>query len=127
MVTEVAHGSRGRSWAPRLRPPQRAHLGTGGTRSTKGSARTAALRVIRSRRLPGKGPSSSELRRSILVYAETLDPRRLVFLDEAGNHIALIRDDGRAPRGQRVLGGVARNRGEVTTLIGRLASRAFAL
>jgi hypothetical protein len=53
-------------------------------------------------------------------------PRRLVFLDEAGSHIAMTRDYGRAPRGQRVLGSVPRNRGEVTTMIGLSASRASA-
>jgi len=43
-----------------------------------------------------------------------------VFLDEAGSHIAMTRDYGRAPCGERVLGSVPRNRGEVTTMIGAL-------
>lgn len=46
-----------------------------------------------------------------------------MFLDEAGSHIAMTRDYGRAPRGERVHGSVPRNRGEVTTMIGALDVR----
>jgi transposase len=60
------------------------------------------------------------LRSRFIAYAKTLDPTRLVFLDEAGSHIAMTRDYGRAPRGERVVGSVPRNRGEVTTMIGAL-------
>jgi len=63
------------------------------------------------------------LRRRFIAYVKTLDPRRLVFLDEAGSHIAMTRDYGRAPRGERVHGSVPRNRGEVTTMIGALDVR----
>jgi transposase len=63
------------------------------------------------------------MRRRFIAYAKTLDPRRLVFLDEAGSHIAMTRDYGRAPRGERVQGSVPRNRGEVTTMIGALDVR----
>ena len=44
----------------------------------------------------------------------------MVFLDEAGSHIAMTRDYARAPCGERVQGSVPRNRGEVTTMIGAL-------
>jgi transposase len=46
-----------------------------------------------------------------------------VFLDEAGSHIGMTRDYARAPRGERALGSVPRNRGEVTTMIGALDVR----
>lgn len=49
-----------------------------------------------------------------------MDPRRLVFLDEAGTHISLTRDYARAPRGERAQGYVPRNRGVVTTMLGAL-------
>ena len=68
-------------------------------------------------------PRIQELRRRYIAYVKTLDPRRLVFLDEAGSHIAMTREYGRAPRGERVQGSVPRNRGEVTTMIGALDVR----
>ena len=49
-----------------------------------------------------------------------MDPFRLVFLDEAASHIAMTRDFGRAPCGERVPGAVPRNFGTVTTMIGAL-------
>jgi len=55
-----------------------------------------------------------------IEIAKSLDPRRLVFLDEAGGHIAMARDYARAPRGDRALGYVPRNSGTVTTMIGAL-------
>ncbi|ATB38887.1 hypothetical protein CYFUS_004324 [Cystobacter fuscus] len=50
-----------------------------------------------------------------------LDPRRFVFLDETGCHTSMTRTRGRAPRGERVVGYVPRNRGVVTTVLGALA------
>ena len=61
------------------------------------------------------------LRRLFLLLALLLEPQRLVFLDETGCHIAMTRTHGRAPRGERVVGTVPRNRGVVTTVIGALA------
>ncbi len=49
-----------------------------------------------------------------------LDPKKLVFLDEAGSHVAMTPDHGWAPRGQRVRDAVPRNRGTVTTMLGAL-------
>jgi len=65
-------------------------------------------------------PRIQELRRRFIEYAKTLDPRRLVFVDEAGSNIGMTREYARAPRGERVHGSVPRNRGEVTTMIGAL-------
>jgi transposase len=70
-------------------------------------------------------PRIQEWRRRFLAYAQTLDPRRLVFIDEAGSHIAMTREYARAPRGERVPGAVPRNRGEVTTMIGALDHAGF--
>jgi transposase len=52
-----------------------------------------------------------ELRR-FLELAKTPDPRRLVFVDEAGSHTGMTRDYARAPRRERAHGHVPRNRGD---------------
>jgi transposase len=65
-------------------------------------------------------PRIQELRRSFIALAKTLDPTRLVFIDEAGSNIAMTRDYGRALRGERVPGHVPRNRGTVTSMLGAL-------
>jgi transposase len=61
------------------------------------------------------------LRRIFLILTLLLDPRRFVFLDETGCHLSMTRTHGRAPRGERVVGHVPRNRGTVTTVLGALA------
>jgi hypothetical protein len=63
-------------------------------------------------------PRIQELRRRFIELAKKLDPRRLVFIDEAGSHIAMTREYARAPRGERAVGSVPRNAGTVTTMIG---------
>jgi transposase len=65
-------------------------------------------------------PRIQALRLRFIELAKSLDPRRLVFIDEAGSNIAMTRDYARAPRGERVRGFVPRNRGEVTTMLGAL-------
>jgi len=65
-------------------------------------------------------PRIQALRRRFLEFAKDLDPRRLVFIDEAGSNIAMTREYARAPRGERAHGSVPRNRGEVTTMLGAL-------
>jgi transposase len=52
--------------------------------------------------------------------AQTLDVEKLIFIDEAGSHVAMTPDFARAPKGQRVVDIVPRNRGTVTTMIGAL-------
>jgi transposase len=47
----------------------------------------------------------------------TVDPARLVFVDECGTHTSMTRRRARAARGQRARGAVPRNRGPVTTLL----------
>jgi transposase len=68
-------------------------------------------------------PRILEWRRRFVELAKSLDPRRLVFVDEAGSHIGMTRDYARAPRGRRAAGHVPRNRGCVTTMLGALDVR----
>jgi transposase len=39
-------------------------------------------------------PRIQELRRKFIEIAKSLDPRRLVFIDEAGSHVAMTREYG---------------------------------
>ena len=50
-----------------------------------------------------------------------LDPARLVWIDEAGCYCNMTRPYARAPRGQRALGSVPRNRGRGVTVIASLS------
>jgi len=54
------------------------------------------------------------------AQAQAHEPRRLIFLDEAGSHVGLTRTHARGPRGHRVRDRVPRNRGRVLTMIGAL-------
>jgi transposase len=47
----------------------------------------------------------------------SVDPRRLVAVDECGTHTSMTRARARAPKGKGAYGKVARNRGKNTTLI----------
>jgi transposase len=51
-------------------------------------------------------PKVQEKRRAFQAKVATIDPRRLVFVDESGVTTAMTRRYGRAPRGQRVDGEV---------------------
>ena len=44
-------------------------------------------------------PRIQELRRRHVEFSKDLDPSRLVFIDEAGSHVAMTREYARAPRG----------------------------
>jgi len=48
------------------------------------------------------------------------DPARLVFVDECGSHLALTPLYAWAPKGQRAVGSVPKNRGQNTTILGAL-------
>jgi transposase len=50
------------------------------------------------------------------MVARSLDPRRLVFVDECGTHTSLAPMYGYSPKGERLKLSVARNRGKNTTL-----------
>ncbi len=51
----------------------------------------------------------------------TVDPARLVFVDECGTHTSMTRRRARAARGVRARGAVPRHRGPVTTLLAGLS------
>jgi transposase len=53
--------------------------------------------------------------------AQTLDAGKLVFIDECGSNIALIRLYARSPKGKRVYGAVPRNRRANMTLLAALS------
>lgn len=61
-----------------------------------------------------------EKREAFLAEILKVDPSRLVFIDESGSNISMMRDYGRSPRGERIVERVPRNRGTVTTMIGAL-------
>ena len=65
-------------------------------------------------------PRVDALRQHFRDRQGQLDPSKLIFLDEAGSHIAMTPDYAWAPRGERITDTVPRNRGTVTTMIGAL-------
>ena len=54
-------------------------------------------------------------------WSLSIDPRNLVFVDEAGVHLAMTRLRGRAPKGQRVYDSCPRNRGDNISLLGAMS------
>ena len=52
---------------------------------------------------------------------QSVDPHRLVFIDESGFNLAMTLRYGYAPRGQRAVGRVVRRRGENTSLIAAIS------
>ena len=50
-----------------------------------------------------------------------MDVRNLIFIDEAGIHLGMVRLFGRAFRGERAIDSVPRNRGTNVSLIGALS------
>ncbi len=52
-----------------------------------------------------------------MTVAATVEPGRLLFVDECGTHTSLAPIYGYAPRGERLSVSVPRNRGENTTLL----------
>lgn len=67
-----------------------------------------------------QSPRVQALRADFLAKVRRIDPKHLVFLDEAGSHIAMTRDWARSEKGKRIADYVPRNRGVVTTMIGAL-------
>jgi transposase len=65
-------------------------------------------------------PRVQDLRAKFTAWQGSLEPHRLVFVDEAGSHIAMTRTHGRSLRGEPVVARVPRNRGAVLTMIGAL-------
>src|SRR5262249_57079410 len=63
------------------------------------------------------GPDVRHRRATCRGGAAGIDPRRWVFLDETGVNTAMARLDGRAPRGQRLVGQVPQAHWQMTTLV----------
>lgn len=53
--------------------------------------------------------------------AQRLDARRLVFIDESGSHISMTKLYGWAPKKERAVASVPKNRGANTTILGALS------
>jgi transposase len=53
----------------------------------------------------------------------TLDPQRFTCIDASGVNLAMTRLDGRAPRGERVIGAVPQNDGAHVTMLAALGSQ----
>ena len=65
-------------------------------------------------------PEIQALRLRFVERQGGVDPARLVFIDEAGSHIAMARDWAWSLCGQRAHAVAPRNRGTVTTMIGAM-------
>lgn len=61
------------------------------------------------------------MRDAFVAQIQACDPERLIFIDESGSNIAMTRTRAWAPRGERAVGVVPRNRGRVTTMLGALS------
>lgn len=60
------------------------------------------------------------LRRKFQARIASIDPNRLVFVDESGATTAMTRLRGRAPRGERVHGTTPHGHWQVTTILGAI-------
>ncbi len=80
------------------------------------SSRSALARALERRELTRKKktlhaeerdrPENQAKRQAFRATIATIDPHRLVFVDETGTNTAMTRAYGRAPRGERVVGTV---------------------
>ena len=66
-------------------------------------------------------PRVQEARSSYLRQVARIASERLVFLDETGVHVAMMRSTAWAPVGKRAYDVAIRNRGKVLTVIGAIA------
>ena len=62
-----------------------------------------------------------EARWRFLAWIQQIDPRRLVFIDESGFNLAMTLAYAYAPKGQRAVGRVPKNRGENTSLVAAIS------
>ena len=62
-----------------------------------------------------------EARWRFLAWIRGIDPHRLVFVDESGFNVAMTLPYAYAPRGQRAVGRVPKNRGENTSLVAAIS------
>ncbi len=66
-----------------------------------------------------------EARWRFLAWIRGIDPHRLVFVDESGFNVAMALPYAYAPRGQRAVGRVPKNRGENTSLVAAITMRVW--
>lgn len=74
-------------------------------------------RVAAQKKSPVAQERDEQKRRLWRWMASRFDPGRLVFIDESGFSISMMRLKSRAPKGRRAHGKVPRNRGKNQTLI----------
>jgi hypothetical protein len=60
-------------------------------------------------------------REEFIQLAQQIDARRFVFVDESGSHTSMTSLYGGAPKGERAVQSVPKNRGRNTTIIGALS------
>jgi transposase len=65
-------------------------------------------------------PDIAEQRRQWLERLPTLDPARLIYIDETWASTNMTRRRGRAPRGKRLIAGIPHNHWKTTTFIAGL-------
>ena len=70
-------------------------------------------------------PDVAEARQDWRAKQTSLDPARLVFIDETGTNTAMTRLRGRAPRGKRVIGRVPRGHWKTITFVAALRAGAI--
>ena len=86
----------------------------------------SAASASRSKKVPRASERDEAARAAWWTETARLDPATLVFVDESGTDIAVTPRYGRAPRGQRVVGAVPRNRGPNVTLLAAMGSGGIA-
>ena len=70
-------------------------------------------------------PDVAEARTTWADHQPTLDPDRLVFIDETGTSTNMARLRGRAPRGERLIGKIPHGHWKMTTFVAALRSNAL--
>ena len=81
-----------------------------------------AGRAVKEKKTLAASEQDPEARAAWRQAVIMLDPKKLVFIDEARSHTAMTRTHARAPKGQRAYGSVPRNRGGNLTLLAALSN-----
>jgi transposase len=71
-------------------------------------------------------PRVQSLRQSWRKEVDTIEPQKLVFIDESGATTSMTRTRGRARRGERVTGAVPQGHWKVLTMLGALRASGIA-
>ena len=81
-----------------------------------------AGRAVKEKKTLAASEQDPEARAAWRQAVIMVDPKKLVFIDEAGSHTAMTRTHARAPKGQRAYGSAPRNRGGNLTLLAALSN-----